>query len=443
MTADDAMQSDALIQGQCYVKNQFLTVLYNLGASHSFISLIVAREFRLDFSELNFHLIVHTPTSQNALTSLACMQVLFTIRNMTFIHDLICLPLYGLEVILGLDWLSKYHVFLDCYERTVVTLSNGLDIKPFLSHTLYLNSIRVTLDGSDSEGYVLLAASSNDSELSLEQIRVVKEFPDVFLDDIPEFPPQREIEFSIEIVPGTGLISIAPYRMSPLELAELKKQLDELLGMKFIRPSASPWGAPLKGATVFSKIDLRSGYHQIRVKESDIPKTAFRSRYGHYEYTVMLFGLTNAPAIFMDYMNRIFRAYLDQFVVVFIDDILIEVKLHSYAPVHPFPDDPEHPILAQPLNEVEPEPIILDEPRLAGDYVPPDETALPDGGVAPIYANRPVLANGFVHSDSSVSGGFEGLAVAADDEEEEDPKIQIEQDEEMDEPHGDSPNGHV
>ncbi|XP_015968046.1 uncharacterized protein LOC107491674 [Arachis duranensis] len=168
MTADDAMQSNALIQGQCYVKNQFLTVLYDLGASHSFISLTVARELGLDFSELNFDLIVHTPASQNVLTSLVCLQVPFTIRNRTFIRDLICLPLCGLEVILGLDWLSKYHVFLDCYERTAVIPFDSLDIKPILFHTLYLNSVRVTLDGSDCEGYVLLAASSNESELSLE-----------------------------------------------------------------------------------------------------------------------------------------------------------------------------------------------------------------------------------------------------------------------------------
>ncbi|XP_057740169.1 uncharacterized protein LOC130957315 [Arachis stenosperma] len=168
MTADDAMQSDALIQGQCIIKGRFLTVLYDSGASHSFVSLTVARELGLDFSELNFDLIVHTPASQNALTSLVCLQVPFTIRNRTFIHDLICLPLCGLEVILGLDWLSKYHVFLDCYERTTIIPSDSLDIKPFLSHTLYLNSVRVALDGSDCEGYVLLAASSNDSELSLE-----------------------------------------------------------------------------------------------------------------------------------------------------------------------------------------------------------------------------------------------------------------------------------
>ncbi|MDV3201193.1 MAG: reverse transcriptase family protein, partial [Sweet potato little leaf phytoplasma] len=184
----------------------------------------------------------------------------------------------------------------------------------------------------------------------------------------------REVEFSIDLVPGAGPISIAPYRMSPPELAELKKQLEDLLEKKFIIPSASPWGAPvlfvkkkdgsfrmcvdyrqlnkvtiknkyhlpridnlmdqLRGATVFSKIDLQSGYHQIRIKEEDISKMAFRTRYGHYEFVVMPFDLTNAPAIFMDYMNRIFRPYLDSFVVVFIDDIMIYSKDPSQHQEH-------------------------------------------------------------------------------------------------------------
>jgi hypothetical protein len=173
---------------------------------------------------------------------------------------------------------------------------------------------------------------------------VVNEFPDVFPEELPGMPPDRDIEFVIELKPSTSSIYKTPYRMATPELAELKEHVKELLEKGFIRPSSSPWGAPMifvlkkdgtqrlcvdyralnevtlknkyplprfddlfdqhRGACVFSKIDLRSGYHQLKIRECDIPKTAFISRYGLYEYTVMSFGSTNALAYFL--MNKVF-----------------------------------------------------------------------------------------------------------------------------------------
>jgi hypothetical protein len=198
---------------------------------------------------------------------------------------------------------------------------------------------------------------------SMEDIQIVNEYPNVFPDELLGMPPERDIEFIIELLPGTTPIAKRSYRMGVNELVELKKQIRELLDKGYVRPSSSPWGAlvlfvekkdriqrmcidyrslnevtiknkyplpriddifdQLKGACVFSKIDLRSGYHQLRIRHSDIPKTAFVTCYGLYEFTVMSFGLTNAPAYFMYLMNKVFMEYLDKFVVVFIDDILI------------------------------------------------------------------------------------------------------------------------
>jgi hypothetical protein len=264
----------------------------------------------------------------------------------------------GIDIILGMDWLRKYDGVILCAKRAIRLTKEDGTIVEFSAAILaeqvsLLNKVQGT---------------------SLNEIGIAREYPDVFPEYLPGMPPDRDIEFMIELLPGTPPISKGPYRMPVNELVELKKQIAELQSKGFIRPSSSPWGAPvlfvekkdgtqrmcvcyrslnevtiknkyplpriedlfdqMKGASVFSKIDLRSGYHQLKIRESDIPKTAFHTRYGLYEYTVKSFGLTNAPAYFMYLMNKVFMEYLDKFVMVFIDDILSFSKMEEEHEKH-------------------------------------------------------------------------------------------------------------
>nr|AAM01169.1 Putative retroelement [Oryza sativa Japonica Group] len=346
VAAAEAQNAPDVVLGTFPVNSIPATVLFDSGATHSFLSKSFATKHGMEVVSLGRPLLVNTPGNQ-VFSTRYCPSVTIEIEGVPFPSSLILLESKDLDVILGMDWLSRHRGVIDCANRKVtLTNSNGETVSFFAS-------------SPKSHGVVL-------NQVALQEIPIVQDYPDVFPEDLPGMPPKRDIEFRIDLVPGTNPIHKRPYRMAANELAEVKKQVDDLLQKGYIRPSTSPWGAPvifvekkdhtqrmcvdyralnevtiknkyplpriddlfdqLKGATVFSKIDLRSGYHQLRIREEDIPKTAFTTRYGLFECTVMSFGLTNAPAFFMNLMNKVFMEYLDKFVVVFIDDILIYSK---------------------------------------------------------------------------------------------------------------------
>ncbi|XP_071683402.1 uncharacterized protein [Lolium perenne] len=349
VNAEQAQEAPDIVLGTFPVNSIPATVLFDSGASHSFVTKPFARKSGLRPTIMQRPMLVQIPGSSTK-TDLSCKDIPIDIQGKRFHADLIVLGEQGLEVILGMNWMVKYKGHIDCVRRAITLTAEDGEI---VEHVATIPSSKVLCKKS--------VASP-----ALHEVPIACEYPEVFPDELPGMPPDRDIEFIIELVPGTAPIAQRPYRMNPQELVELKKQLNDMLRKGLIRPSASPWGSPvifvdkrdgtirlcvdyqklndvtiknkyplpkiedlfdqMNGARVFSKIDLRTGYHQLKVRESDIPKTAFTTRYGLFEYTVISFGLTNAPAYFMNLMNKVFMKYLDKFVVVFIDDILIYSK---------------------------------------------------------------------------------------------------------------------
>ncbi|KAD4385578.1 hypothetical protein E3N88_25747 [Mikania micrantha] len=369
MGAQEAREDNNVVTGMFLVNNHFASILFDTGADKSFISTKFEHVVNQKSTPLTEIYTIELANGKLLTARKILKGCVLSYDGHSFYLDLIPIQLGSFDVVIGMDWLSKHQAEIQCHLKIVrVPLPNGgaLEIQgEIASRKLHLISAMKARKYLKKECQAFLAhiKVKDQEEKKIGDIPIVRDFPEVFPDELPGLPPVRQVEFRIDLIPGAAPIAKTPYRLAPSEMQELSSQLQELLDQGFIRPSFSPWGAPilfvkkkdgsfrmcidyrelnkvtiknryplpriddlfdqLQGSRHFSKIDLRSGYHQLRIHEDDIPKTAFRTRYGHYEFLVMPFGLTNAPAVFMDLMNRVCKPYLDKFVIVFIDDIII------------------------------------------------------------------------------------------------------------------------
>ena len=358
ISAEEASEDEQVLVGMVSINSINTRALFDSGASHSFMSRRFAIEHQLSIRKVHTPFHIEAPGATlvtNEVVNLAHLDVM----GLTFSINFLIIDLEDLDVIIGMNWMSRHDGVIRCNPRSIK-----------LKHPSEVRVIFFLYKKGGPKLYALNAIVIPE----LEAIPVVCEFSDVFPEELPGMPPNRDIEFVIDLLPGTAPIYKRPYRMSSDEWVELKKQLEILLKKDFIRLSTSPWGCPalfvekkdktlrmvvdyrplnavtvknkyplpridilfdqLVGAKFFSKIDLHLDYHQIKIHEEDIPKTAFSTRYGLHEYTVMSFGLTNAPAYFMYLMNSIFFKELDVFVIIFIDDILIFSKTEEEHAEH-------------------------------------------------------------------------------------------------------------
>nr|GEX76929.1 retrotransposon protein, putative, Ty3-gypsy subclass [Tanacetum cinerariifolium] len=289
MGTENPQQNPNVVTGMFLVNDHYASILFNSGAKKSFVSTEFTPFINIFLATLDTSYEVEMADGKVVSTNTVLRGCTLALYNHCFKIDLLSTRLGSFDVIVG--------------ERP------EKDLKPF-------SCIKA-------------------DEKKPEDIRIVRNFPEVFLNDLSGLPPVREIEFCIDPIPSALTVVKSPYRLAPfrnkkdgaMRICTDYRELNKLtIKNRYPLPRIDDLFDQLQGACCFSKIDLHSGYHQLRVRDEDIPKTAFRTCYGHFEFTVMPFGLTNAPAIFMDVMNRICKSYLDKFVIVFIDDILIYSK---------------------------------------------------------------------------------------------------------------------
>lgn len=366
-----------IVTGTFLLNNRYASILFGTGADRSFVSTTFMPLLEITPTPLGIGYDVELANGNIERMGTIIRSCTLNFLNRPFNIDLLPVTLGSFDVIIGMDWFIKYHENIICDEK-IVRVPYGKKILSIQGdrgdreNPSRLNVISCTkIPKLVEKGcYLFVAQISSKKEVEKEKnekrvvdMPIIRDYQDVFPNDLPGLPPARQIEFQIELIPGAAPVTRAPYRLAPSELEELSKQLTE---KEFICLSSSPWGAPvlfikkkdrsfcmcidyrelnkltvknryplpriddlfnqLQGLSIYSKIYLRSGYQQLRVREEDIPKTAFRTCYGHYEFQVMPFGLTNAPEMFMDLKNRVCKLYLNKFVIVFIDDILIYSK---------------------------------------------------------------------------------------------------------------------
>ncbi|XP_055960623.1 uncharacterized protein LOC126668412 [Mercurialis annua] len=302
LTPQDARASNAVVQGTIPISFTDALVLFDAGATHSFVSTCFAGKLGRAPSVLSEPLAVSTPMSEGVVVDVVYPSCPVVIQGRELCADLIVLDVLSFDVILGMDWLSRHYASIDCRGKSVeFRIPGGLPFsfqgeKAETPKNLISAIKAKRMLGKGCQGFLAVVRDLEAGGSDMHSVPIVNEFTDVFPEELPGLPPDRDIEFCIDVATVKNRYPLP--------------RIDDLFDQ-------------LQGAKCFSKIDLRSGYHQLRIRDADVPKTAFRTRYGHFEFLVMSFGLTNAPAAFMDMMNRVFKPFLDQFVIVFIDDILI------------------------------------------------------------------------------------------------------------------------